>query len=288
MKSLKQKSLLLGFILIAVGLMSDAQAAKDTRDICRKRVAVDYARIFREMQGVQPPPASGILPFAPPGSRLYQTSASQIQLTDGAFGYAFTAKRRQWPIRLDWVVTTRIAKVDRKGNIVDIVSKKQASFGFVGDIRNLDFTMPLPISTGLFRYEVAFRNDVGRKLAKYSQYVRVVNPSLSVILRLNSDVYKPHERVFMQVANIGTIPISYGEGLRVARFDGNYWVPVVKFFPQSGQRRVLRLNAGEAGPCENLEIPAEATPGSYRIEKRIASVLGRSARELTVRFRIEE
>lgn len=184
-------------------------------------------------------------PFAPNGSQLFQTVPSPIQLTNGAFGYAFTSTNPQRRLRVDWLISTSVVRVDRKGRAVETVGKRQQSVGVVRDIRRLDFTMNLPARIGLYRYDLEFKASNGPNLAHYSQYLRVVRPTLSAGLRLPFENYQPGEVVSIQVANAGTEPVVYGEEIRVKVFNGTSWEASDSFPPLAVHRRALRLNAGE-------------------------------------------
>lgn len=274
-------------LMLISGVTSTAQAVSRVHpSVCGSHVARDYESVFRGMPAVSPPPKSGVLPFAPNGSQLYQTVASQIQLTKGAFGYAFTSTSPQRGLRLDWLVSTSVIRVDRKGRAVETVGRRQQSFGVVRDIRKLDFTMNLPGKTGLYRYDLEFKTSNGHNLARYSQYLRVVRPTLNAGLRLAFKNYQPGEAVSIQVANAGTEPIVYGEEIRVKVFNGTSWEASSSFPPLAVHRRALRLNAGEAGPCEKLHIASVAQPGLYRVEKQVSTLFGSRTRLLTASFNV--
>lgn len=255
--------------------------------VCDGPIAKDYASVFQGMEPVSPPPKSGILSFAPKGSRLFQTVASQIQPPKGVFGYVFTFKHPQKALRLNWLIKTRVVHVDRGGRAVEIVGERRQNAGLIHGIRKLDFTMDLPARLGVYRYELEFRKRGGSKLAKYSQYLRVVRPRMNAVLQLAFKSYQPGEVALIQVTNTGTEPVVYGEELLVKAYNGTYWERASGFSQPPARRRARRLNAGESGRCEKLHMPSSAPPGLYRVEKQVSTLFGARTRLLTAYFHIE-
>jgi hypothetical protein len=108
---------------------------------CGKGLAVDYASPFRHMPSVHSPPESGALPFAPKEVLLYQIGPSQIRNNGGTFGYALTGGSSSGVTNLGWLITTKLARVDRRGKDLRVVQSEQRKVGVVrGFLRlNLSF-----------------------------------------------------------------------------------------------------------------------------------------------------
>lgn len=275
------------FALVGSTVMVAQATMAGSRVACNDHVVRDYAQAFRRMRHVHPPPKAGVLPFAPQGTQFFQTSASQIQVTHGAFGYAFTASHPQRRVRLNWLVSTTITKVNQQGDVVRVVDRRHRRFNIVRDIRNLDFTVPLNTGVGVYRYEIQFRKLDGSKLASYSQYVRVLQPKFKAKLLLSPTTYRSGDLGLLQPVNNGSLAITSGEEVRVAKFEDGDWVPATEFSIPLVRRRVRRLDAGQAGTCEQFTIPAEVRPGIYRLEMRVTSLLGHKIRTLIARFSVE-
>jgi hypothetical protein len=97
--------------------------------------------------------------------------------------------------------------------------------------------------------------------------------------------YQPGDRAVFQVANLGTVGVSYGEGGLVQYFNGSEWIPALRL-PSSGKRRAAQLVAGEGGGCEFLQIPPDLQPGRYRVEKQIMPLSGGGAQSIFREFRV--
>jgi hypothetical protein len=277
------------FCLIGMALSSymPAEASEASRGVfCGRNLAVDYASPFRRMPPVHPPPESGALPFAPKEALLYQVAPSQIRNSGGTFGYAFTGGRSARVTNLGWLITTQLARVNRRGEALRVVQSKQRKVDVIRDLRNLNFGLSLTDGAGLYRYEIEFQRLNGHRLASYSQYVRVLPRHVRPVLRASAAKYRPGELAKLQVVNFGTTPISYGEGTQIYVLDDGVWIPSTAFPSKKVLRRAVVLQAGEAGSCEDLAIPSGTPPGSYRVEKQVPPSVSGATRRVVAEFQV--
>jgi hypothetical protein len=101
----------------------------------------------------------------------------------------------------------------------------------------------------------------------------------------DKETYHPGDQAVFQVANLGTVGVSYGEGGVVQYFNGSEWIPALSL-PSSGKRRAIQLGAGEGGGCDVLQIPPDLQPGQYRVEKRIMPLSNGGAQSVIREFRV--
>ncbi len=273
--------------MVLFGVSSSYAANRASGTACNGDVATDFATPFSRMPRVHPPPKSGVLPFAPPRTHLYRSATSQIQAGGGGFGYAFSAERT--PTKgfvLGWIVRTKVVEVDADGHEVKLVADRRHIWNVVHDIRRLDFWVPLTRRPAFYRYSLEFQRNDGHRLARYSQYVRVVPPTLKVALHASAPVYGAGENSVFQVANYGTEPISFGSGLTIKALVAGQWVPATGFSQSPVRRKAFGLEAGELGRCEHLPIPSDTPAGIYRAEKLISSLFSGADKRLTVKFQV--
>lgn len=98
-------------------------------------------------------------------------------------------------------------------------------------------------------------------------------PTLKARLKTDRESVAPAGNLRMRVENLGSKNISYGYEYRLQRFQDGSWVqqPAGPFF--AGR---LFAPAGTAGPCQGVRVAGDATPGTYRLVKRVT--LAESAR----------
>jgi hypothetical protein len=253
---------------------------------CHDRVAVDYGKPFERMPRAEPPPKSGVLPFAPRTLRLYQSAGSTVLPGGGLFGYAFSLESTPpRGLRLDWLVEMRIVEVDKHGRAVRVVQEQQKKFGVVHNERRLKFIARVMNNPGFYRYSLVFQR--GRlRLRRYTTYFRILPPKFSAIFQTDSSSYQRGNSATLRISNLGTEEISYGEAIEVERFDGITWSAVNWPISRRGVR-VVGVDAGERGPCEVLRIPADAVPGEYRVIKEISLFSSDVAKAVADEFQVK-
>jgi hypothetical protein len=124
----------------------------------------------------------------------------------------------------------------------------------------------------LYRLEITFSDLSGKRLARYGEYLRVLEPKLDARLTLNGTTFKPGERVTARLNNYGTTTLSFGLDRSIDFFDGASWVSA----PNSAQGPVLAiglgLGPGGSAECWGFTIPPEEPPGEYRFRVGAGSV----------------
>ncbi|HEU4678157.1 MAG TPA: hypothetical protein VFS35_01470 [Terrimicrobiaceae bacterium] len=233
-----------------------------------------------------PPPVSGKLPFAPRFARFYESSLGPLLVEGGGFGYAFSGVAPPAKaVRLDWRIETRVLELDGSGRTKSVVADRKQIVRTVHNMANLDFSVRLPKRSALYRYVIEFSRLDGETLGDYSEYVRVLPRRVHAVLRADAATVSPGGIVRNQVANFGTVPVSYGAGVDVEFFDGVKWSPATMFQHPRVEKSARVLPAGEASPCEALEVPGNAPPGHYRAVKGVSPLLG-DDRRIMSRFQV--
>lgn len=122
-------------------------------------------------------------------------------------------------LRLDWKVESELVRIDPHGRPREVAMRRVERVDGMapGDKRSLGFRgSPRP---GLYRYDISFAKGDDR-LARYSDYYRVVRRSTDVRLALNGSTFQPGERILAKVENFGTELILYGVAFRLEQYDG--------------------------------------------------------------------
>jgi hypothetical protein len=192
---------------------------------------------------------------------------------------------------LNWLVEAQLARVDRRGRTTQSLGKiiKQVSRLRSTDDRpsgdlDLSFRVSKP---ALYRVEITFTDQAGKRLGRYGKYFRVLRPSLDARLVLNGAEFRPGETVSAHLENYGTDSLYYGLGRTIERYDGSSWTVA----PESSQGVVLAIGLssgpGESASCWSFNIPPNEPPGRYRFVWSGEALHGSFLRLHRIRLRLE-
>ncbi len=232
--------------------------------------ALDYLQPLDEMRPIQGPPRSGKLPFGPRGLRL-EGPQRPLVVDSGSIGFRIRDEAIQQLRHLNWVVETRLSKVNSKGIVIANLGIKRRILGSVvgGDIG--EFLRRLSGDPAFYRMDLRFvERGTHRLLGEYSTYARLVSPKVDLRVVMESRTVLPGEYARARLINFGTVPVitrSYDFGFRVQAFTGTRWVSVPEN-PRRGPvplRLTWSLGAGvETRGCLRYLVPAEQAPGLFR------------------------
>jgi hypothetical protein len=268
---------------------------------CEAKTVGNWVQPLEQLPALRNVPADRRLPFGPRGVYLYPGHESQILLPDkgspleggASVGYVLKIPYRSandgnpnLP-RLNWLLTTKLAQVDRHGNAIKTLHFWRRHI--TGPSSNGGFQFEKPHTIGLYRVEIVFRNAGGKRLARFGEYFRVAPPVTDVRLVLNAASYRPGETISACLENYGTTGIFYGGCVggsgslfgqfSIQAFDGSAWrrSPI----DPGGPCADVGLALGPAGVASagTFTIPTNAPAGLYR------AVL--SGGEITAEFHIE-
>jgi hypothetical protein len=250
---------------------------------CGSRQFVDYLSPFRSMSNTNPPPAAD-LPYGPRGWRLVEAGLGRVIAGAGVFGYRATVRENRALSRpLGWSVRAQLVLLRSSGAAKGVVRTRLWKVPDGKVLNGRAFVVAVPTGPALYRYVLDIRDSSGGRIARYSQYLRAVQRRLKVVLVSNKASFWPGEQVRVQVANVGTEPISYGGGVTLRKADGSE----VSTLPSAGKRRAVQLSAGAGGACETFELPPDIPAGEYRIERTIVPLFESSRRQIASQISVK-
>ena len=265
--------------LLAVGstvLPAAAGAAKKKRHkkaatsavFCGAPVVDNYWATIEKLKPIPAVPEGGVLPFAPAGLTLGITGPQGI-LVGGPtnVGLRLTNAAATTP-RLDWVVLERLIRFSADGTKIQPAGLKRIDLRQLPAGKHRGLTFPLTAAPGIYSLEITIQNHRGRRLGRYGEYLRVVDRTVDVGIKLATyDNVVPGAYLESCFENHGSAAVA-PTGTSLERFDGTAWHPVaVPVGPQylPAQTPILRaLGPGEAERIATL-VPTNAKPGLYKL-----------------------
>lgn len=239
-----------------------------------------------------PQPQSGAvefyqdLPFGPPGLSLgFPLRLPQsVVLESEELGFQVVFRKERTGgapnPKVNWLVTAKLARVDRSGRVVRELSFSRKHITRLGGESHdrTEFPLPFRFSPGLYRVEIVFRDGSGRRLGRFVEFRRAIRPTVpDDRLALNGTSFHPGETVSAGATEYGVGITDFRDIFSIEKLEGTTWTPA-SISPGGVS---LLLPGPTAGPgegtavgCWNFKIPAEAPPGQYRF------VVGASAADL--------
>ena len=282
------------FLAAAALLISGSEMATAAVPFCENAVGRDYEAPFERMVPDRPPP-EGELPFGPRNMSMFRVDWKSVVLLGSNLGYRFGAKEADTrTLRLNWDVTARLLRVDLRGRVLREIDQKRERIRDAGgyDRDGIDlpeFAFPAD-AIGLYRFDLSFRSLRGKALAAYSEYFRVVPRTVEIDLRLSAASMHSGEALYAYVANLGTNGINVPFRYAVERFDGAGWIGAgVSVTPGDALSpdESWWMEGGEASPCTEFQVPAEAAPGRYRMRTSVQLTGTRRHRALSSVFSVQ-
>jgi hypothetical protein len=222
-------------------------------------------RVLREV------PESGHLPFAPKGI-LLRVLDDGLRVGPGAIGFALTGNAIDQDRLLNWRITARLVRVDRRGRPSGLLKTRAWGLGTI-DLHD-DARMLRMFVNGqprFYRMNLSFKNSTRKTLGRYSAYFRIVRPNVDVELAVSDQSVGQGQSLYARVENLGTESVVPDSRIYLEQFDGNEWHSVTSYLTP-GLRSRLRavLPAGQAARCVEIQIPSEQEGGLYRITSKVA------------------
>lgn len=233
-------------------------------------IALDYLQPLNRMAPIQEPPPSGKLPFAPRGLRL-DAPQRPLVVGDGSVGFHLRDEAVQQLRHLDWIVETRLSKVNSRGEVVANLGIKRRKVGSVVGSDIGEFVHRLSGHPAFYRMDISFiERSTHRLLGEYGTYARLVSPRVDVRVAIEGRMALPGEYARARLINFGTVPLvtrAYDFGFGVQAFTGTRWVHVPENPPRGPVplRAKWSLGAGvETRGCLRYLVPTDQPPGLYR------------------------
>jgi hypothetical protein len=265
----------LGAAVIGTGLVGGPAAAQMSGSSCPTVRTRDFAAAMRGFPAIRHVPASGHFPFGPrkmsitPLGSAVQAGRGRIGFRIGLFPRSGARHHLGWAIHLD---VTRLSAngAERRPvaerlirpNHSQEVGREEASIGAL--------VSGVP---AYYRLDIAIDSASGAVLGNYSEYVRVVPPTISVKLALNGDVFRPGDLLVSRIENRGTVGVNFQPVQpRLERETPAGWrtVPQEKQSSIGVGMRVFVVGGG-AGPCNGLRLPTNLPVGRYRVSETVAA-----------------
>jgi len=257
-----------GLCAIFIALLAAPLARADS--FCGQSIIHDYLKPLKELPTLRGEPTKQQLPFAPrnlffgpigQGALIVSNSTAGKQEVGYFLDYTPTSPHPTGR-HLNWVVTAKLSRIDSTGRVLQRIGFKQ--------VRGIRFhsshvlSFELSEEPALYRLEVVFRDGSGKRLGRFGRYLRAVESHSDVRFTLAQSAYHAGETVLPRLENEGTDRLLYGLGYSIEQFDGVNWTPTSlgpKIFLAIG----LASSPGEAVSCWGFKIPAETSPGKYRL-----------------------
>jgi hypothetical protein len=171
--------------------------------------------------------------------------------------------------RLDWLVTAQLVSLDSSGASLEEVAHGHIRIGYIDDAYQPSLNLPVPDQAGFYRFDVQIAGANGDLLGSYSEYLRVVAPSVKVRLGISDRRFRPGQTLATRPEELGTDWISFGEDFEVQRRSGGGWRHYPSLSPEIWEAWGGFAGPGGAGRCSYLHIPADTPAGRYRVVKGI-------------------
>jgi hypothetical protein len=247
---------------------------------CRRTLLRNYMAPIERLPALHHTPLDEGPAFKPRGVSI-NGHYDQLLPGGGSLGFYIYYSGRP-AVRLNWLVTAKLAGVDRRGQILSVVDGKQKAIRRPASDSSNDFSFEVPGKPALYKTTLTIRKLSGELLGRYGQYARVLEPKSETRLHLSATSVHPGEALYARVENLGTELVSYGVPYAIDAFDGATWAPA----PQSPKGPwilpLLHSAPGYSENCSRFLIPTDMAPGLYRFVKDVTES---SAKDITERGR---
>ena len=237
---------------------------------CGSPVVDNYWATVEKLKPIPAVPEGGVLKFAPAGLTLGITGPQGLLIGGTSVGLRLTNASTAPAVapRLGWVVLERLIRFSADGTKIQPAGLKRIDLRQLPAGKHRGLTFPLTGAPGIYSLEITIQNHRGRLLGRYGEYLRVVNRTVDVGIKLATyDNVVPGsylESCFENHGSASVVPTATS----LERFDGTTWRPVaVPVGPQyaPAQSAIQRsLGPGEAERIGTL-VPAGAKPGLYKL-----------------------
>jgi hypothetical protein len=250
----------------------------EANGFCDDEVIRDYTKVLKRLPRVPAPPLDDRLNFGPSRVFVGRANLGPLQLEGGERGYVISYSPYEVDPapsgRLDWRVTSRLVKLDRRGKPLgkpqEIKKNVKRLWPNQGNYDGLEFIFDVPAKPALYRQEVVFENASGRRLGRFGENFRVLRPSLDVGFLLNGTAFRRGEVVRAWLVNRGATFLSFGLGEQIQFNGGTGWTHPPVAFPSGPVPAIgLGIGPGVRTTCWSTTIPSDAALGTYRFVKTV-------------------
>jgi len=232
---------------------------------------LNFERPLERLPRLKQPPISGRLPFGPSSLRVTPTRpdfGGRLRVGKGMVGYRLTNESKTSVKDLDWILISKVFRVDQDGRIQDLVAMSRGRLQNMSrrETRGETFFLSEP---GLYRFDITIKvPGDSRFQVGYGDYVRILEPTLDVRLNSQANRFRAGNVVNSRLENFGTELIQEVRDYSVELSTANGWLkvgPTALGWPRSP---APFLSAGKAR-CLSFRVPSQATPGRYRLVRQV-------------------
>ena len=232
---------------------------------CGSPVVDNYWVTVEKLKPIPAVPEGGVLKFAPAGLTLGITGPQGILIGGTSIGLRLTNAAATTP-RLDWVVLERLIRFSADGTKIQPAGLKRIDLKQLPAGKHRGLTFPLTGAPGIYSLEITIQNHRGRLLGRYGEYLRVVNRTVEVGIKLAAyDSVVPGGYLESCFENHGSASMT-PTATSLERFANGTWRPVAVGPQYSPAQTAIHrtLGPGEAERIGTL-IPPNALPGLYKL-----------------------
>ena len=260
-------------MLLMVGNVGGVGSAfgSDGLSGCPRLSSKDYSAPMRGFPPVERVPKEGAFPFGPP-KMMVSSISGPIQAGRGVMGFRLSLFRRP-PLRhrLGWQISLRVSSLSAHGVERGTFAERRVALRPSQETGREDVQVSAAVSgrPGFYRLDIAIKSALGATLGHYSEYVRVVVPTLDARLVLGGKQFHPGDGLLGRIQNRGTLSVAYMlDEMKLEQRSRSGW----KTIPRE-VAPVLALagsiSSGAVGPCRGLRLPATLDAGVYRVSQLI-------------------
>ena len=216
---------LLGTALVTGG-PAPASAAKKTATakaaaFC-PNPGTDYRAPLDALQAIPTLPEGGVLPFGPRGMTIAATGPQGVLVGGAGIGFRLTNATAPTK-KLNWTVLERLTRLTKKGHGLHPEGLQRIDLGQLPTGKHRGLTFPIAAKPAVYSLEVTIQNGRGRRLARYGEYIRVVERSVDVGITLAAyDNVAPGGYLESCFENHGTASVT-PTGATLERWNGSAW-----------------------------------------------------------------
>jgi hypothetical protein len=253
-------SALLTALVLAVSAGSAVASEPEPEpSFCEIQTLHDYLAPLRRMPKLRELPYRTSHEFRFRGVHI-EASGPSLAINGGRAGYQL-----QWDKNPGWDLTLTVEQVNRKGESVLWVGRRDTRLGRLAPAQITEPSFAMRDKPGFYRSVLVIRSDSGRKLARFGNYFRVVRPTVQARLVTDATSYQPGATLFARVENPGASVVLFGESFSVQHLEGGSWA-AVPAAPGPFSSPLQFVAAGVTSHhCPIFPIPTSMPPGRYRL-----------------------
>jgi hypothetical protein len=246
--------------------------AQEAQAFCSAPGPRDYAEPLADLPPITELPAKrkGIihLPFGPKNLGVYTLSPSVVLVNGGLYGYGlYDRDFSDSSLSLNWRISVQLQSLTGAGLVEEEIDEDTVEVGSFTPDSQPQRKLEVPESVGFYRVDVQFATKTGEALGSYSEYLRVMRPTIHVRLGINHRQFRHNQILAFRLENVGTARIGYGSFYWFARKTPKGWKGVEQLNQRSFDEYYAFAGAGEAGRCTSFRIPQNLLRGLYRVSK---------------------